>query len=261
MVEILQKERKSTMNTAFRKKHLLTFRLGVNTDGQEVYLPLANQPHLLIAGATGTGKSVCLRNIITSFLQKYPPDEVKLLLIDPKRVEFAMFRDLPHLFLPVATDLQVIDDALQEALREMERRCSRSAEESESLPQIVILIEELADLMMLLPAETEDAICRLAQNGHTVGIHLVVATQRPCDDVLTRPIKLALTSRIAFRTADAEDSICILGRTGAEALNGGGDLLHHYSSSDLEPQRVQGTFVSVDEAERIANALKEQPKT
>ncbi len=247
--------------------------LGADVSGRPVILDINKMPHLLIAGATGTGKSVCINSLIMSILYKAKPDEVKLILIDPKKVEFAMYRDLPHLYAPVVSDPKKAAGALNSAVNEMERRFELIEEvgvrnlagyneitagdpERPPLPQMVIIIDELADLMMTAPAEVETAICRLAQKARAAGIHLVIGTQRPSVDVITGLIKANVPSRIAFTVKSGVDSRTILDTVGADKLIGRGDMLYAPIGSS-KPMRVQGAFVSESEVERVVTFIKE----
>ncbi len=247
--------------------------LGADVSGRPVILDINKMPHLLIAGATGTGKSVCINSLIMSILYKAKPDEVKLILIDPKKVEFAMYRDLPHLYAPVVSDPKKAAGALNSAVNEMERRFELIEEvgvrnlagyneitagdpERPPLPQMVIIIDELADLMMTAPAEVETAICRLAQKARAAGIHLVIGTQRPSVDVITGLIKANVPSRIAFTVKSGVDSRTILDTVGADKLIGRGDMLYAPIGSS-KPMRVQGAFVSETEVERVVTFIKE----
>ncbi len=247
--------------------------LGADVGGRPVIFDIQAMPHLLIAGATGTGKSVCINSIIMSILYKADPADVKLILIDPKKVEFAMYRDLPHLYAPVVSDPKKAAGALNSAVNEMERRFELIEEvgvrniagynkitegdpERPPLPQMVIIIDELADLMMTAPSEVETAICRLAQKARAAGIHLVVGTQRPSVDVITGLIKANIPSRIAFAVSSAVDSKIILESTGADKLIGRGDMLFSPIGAN-KPIRVQGAFVSEAEVEQVVTFIKE----
>ncbi len=247
--------------------------LGADVAGRPVIFDIQAMPHMLIAGATGTGKSVCINSIIMSILYRADPADVKLILIDPKKVEFAMYRDLPHLYAPVVSDPKKAAGALNSAVNEMERRFELIEEvgvrniagynkitegdpERPPLPQMVIIIDELADLMMTAPAEVETAICRLAQKARAAGIHLVVGTQRPSVDVITGLIKANIPSRIAFAVSSAVDSKIILESTGADKLIGRGDMLFSPIGAN-KPIRVQGAFVSETEVEQVVTFIKE----
>ena len=231
-------------------------------------------PHLLIAGATGSGKSVCINCIIVSILYKSAPDEVKLLLIDPKVVELGVYNGIPHLLIPVVTDPKKAAGALGWAVQEMVNRYRLFAEknvrdirgyndlmartgEQPIMPQIVIIIDELADLMMVAPNEVEDAICRLAQMARAAGMHLVLATQRPSVDVITGVIKANIPSRISFAVSSQVDSRTILDMAGAEKLLGRGDMLLHPVGKP-KPIRIQGANITDEEVERVVAYVKSQ---
>lgn len=250
----------------------LGFALGKNVAGEEVIADIAKMPHVLIAGSTGSGKSVCINTIITSIIYKAKPSEVKLVMVDPKVVELSVYNGIPHLLIPVVTDPKKAAGALAWAVQEMVNRYSLFAEKGvrdikgynealekenggEKLPQIVIIIDELADLMMVAPNDVEDAVCRLAQMARAAGMHLVIATQRPSVDVITGIIKANIPSRIAFAVSSQVDSRTILDMVGAEKLLGKGDMLF-YPSGVPKPIRVQGSFVSDKEVEKIVDFLK-----
>lgn len=255
----------------------LTIALGKDIAGNPIMADLGKMPHLLIAGATGSGKSVCMNSIIASILFKAKPDEVKLLMIDPKVVELSNFNGIPHLISPVVTDPKKAATTLRWVVHEMENRYElfaasgvkdimryNQAKKKENptgtfplLPYIVVLIDELADLMMVAPADVEDTICRLAQMARAAGIHLVVATQRPSVDVITGVIKANIPSRIAFAVSSQTDSRTILDMGGAERLLGRGDMLF-YPTGMAKPLRVQGVFVSDQEIEALVEYLREQ---
>lgn len=251
----------------------LTFVLGKDIAGNPVVADLAKMPHMLIAGATGSGKSVCINTLITSILYKATPDEVKLLLIDPKVVELNNYNGIPHLLIPVVTDPKKASSALNWAVQEMTNRYKYFAqnnvrdingyndkmknESQELLPKIVIIIDELADLMMVAPGQVEDGICRLAQMARAAGIHLIVATQRPSVDVITGVIKANIPSRIAFSVSSQADSRTILDMGGAEKLLGKGDMLF-YPVGASKPIRIQGAFISDKEVAQIVDFVKEQ---
>ena len=247
--------------------------LGVDITGRHVLCDLAKAPHALIAGATGSGKSVCISNIILSLLYRFRPDELELVLIDPKIVEFAIYRDLPHLIHPVVTDPKQACQALKWLVREMERRYETLAEKNvrnlagynakaaaegfAKLPFIVLIIDELADLMMTAAQEVETPIARLAQMARAVGIHTILATQRPSVNVITGVIKANFPTRVAFQVSSQIDSRTILDGKGAEALQGRGDML--YSPPGLgRLQRLQAPFVDDSEVEQIVASLKSQ---
>lgn len=256
-----------------KSKSKLTVALGRDIGGRVVIGDIAKMPHVLIAGATGSGKSVCINTIITSLLYKASPDDVKLIMVDPKVVELGVYNGIPHLLIPVVTDPKKAAGALNWAVSEMMRRYDVFAKNyvknlegynhlmekngTEKLPQIVIIIDELADLMMVAAKEVEDYICRLAQLARAAGIHLIVATQRPTVDVITGLIKANIPSRIAFAVASQVDSRTIIDRGGADKLLGKGDMLYAPQGS-RSPIRVQGAFVSDDEIERLLDFLKAQ---
>ncbi len=250
----------------------LSVALGKDIGGNVVIGDIAKFPHVLIAGSTGSGKSVCINTIITSILYKARPDEVKLIMIDPKVVELGVYNGIPHLLIPVVTDPKKAAGALNWAVGEMMRRYALFAEtgtrnlkgynehiekeDGEKMPQIVIIIDELADLMMVAAKEVEDYICRLAQLARAAGIHLIIATQRPSVDVITGLIKANVPSRIAFAVSSGVDSRTILDKVGAEKLLGKGDMLYHPTGLP-NAQRVQGAFVSDSEIENIIEFIKE----
>jgi S-DNA-T family DNA segregation ATPase FtsK/SpoIIIE len=251
----------------------LTVALGKDIAGIPISADLTKMPHLLIAGSTGSGKSVCMNALIASILFKASPEEVKFLMIDPKMVELTTYNGIPHLIAPVVTDPKKAATALRWVVHEMEKRYSSFAESGvknlagyntfrlknaeKALPLIVVLIDELADLMMVAPADVEDAICRLAQMARAAGIHLVVATQRPSVDVITGLIKANIPSRIAFAVSSQIDSRTILDMAGAEKLLGKGDMLF-FPVGIPKPVRVQGVFVSEREVEEVVDYLKKQ---
>lgn len=258
------------------KSHL-TVALGRDIAGQIITTDLAKMPHVLIAGATGSGKSVCINSIIISLLYKSSPEEVKLLMVDPKVVELGVYNAIPHLLVPVVTDPRKAAGALSWAVNEMLKRYKIFAENSvrdlsgynrlcetredlQPLPQIVIIIDELADLMMAAPNEVEDYICRLAQMARAAGMHLVIATQRPSVDVITGVIKANIPSRIAFAVSSQVDSRTILDMGGAEKLLGRGDMLFNPVGS-VKPLRVQGCFVTDEEIDRVTSFLKDSANT
>ncbi|MCF6097432.1 DNA translocase FtsK [Thermovorax subterraneus] len=247
----------------------LTVALGKDIAGKPVVADLAEMPHLLIAGATGSGKSVCINTIITSILYKASPNEVKLLLIDPKVVELTTYNGIPHLIAPVVTDAKKAASALNWMVSEMERRYKLFAKEGvreinrfnevsqEKLPKVLVIIDELADLMMVSPREVEESICRLAQMARAAGIHLVVATQRPSVDVITGLIKANIPSRISFAVSSQVDSRTILDMAGAEKLLGKGDMLF-FPVGAAKPMRIQGAFLSEKEVEKVVAFVKNQ---
>ena len=249
----------------------LSIGLGKDISGSPVIADISKMPHLLVAGATGSGKSVCINTIINSVLYKATPDEVKLLLIDPKVVELAHYNGIPHLLSPVVTDPKKAANALNWAVVEMNKRYKLFAElgvkditsyndKSETkLPKIVIIIDELADLMMACANEVEDYICRLAQMARAAGMHLIIATQRPSVDVITGVIKANVPSRIAFAVSSQTDSRTILDMGGAEKLLGKGDMLF-YPLGAAKPVRLQGAYVSEEDSEKVINFVKDQVK-
>ncbi|CQR74677.1 DNA translocase SpoIIIE [Sporomusa ovata DSM 2662] len=253
-----------------RASSSLTVALGKDIAGQPIVTDLGKMPHLLVAGATGSGKSVCINTLITSILFKARPDEVKLVLIDPKMVELSNYNGIPHLLTPVVTDSKKAASALNWAVQEMERRYEVFAttgvrditrynelHTDERLPLILIIIDELADLMMVAPVDVEDAICRLAQKARAAGLHLVLATQRPSVDVITGTIKANVPSRISFAVSSQVDSRTILDMSGAEKLLGKGDMLF-YPVGASKPTRVQGAFIADTEVEDLVVYIKEQ---
>jgi S-DNA-T family DNA segregation ATPase FtsK/SpoIIIE len=273
--------------------HPLTVALGKDIGGEPVLANLADMPHVLIAGATGAGKSVCLNVLVTSLLMRNSPDQVRVILIDPKRVEMTNYEGVPHLITPVVTHPKRASEALAWTVREMELRLetlalagvrniaayNKAAKEGKlpklpsasldddgrpdgeqdrsTLPYIVVVIDELSDLMMVAPRDVEDAICRIAQMARAVGIHLVVATQRPSVDVVTGLIKANIPSRIAFMVASAQDSRVILDAGGAEKLVGHGDMLY-LPGGTSKARRVQGAFITEKECEAVVAYCKAQ---
>ena len=255
-------------------KSKLAFALGKDVAGKEVVADIAKMPHVLIAGATGSGKSVCINTLIASIIYKAKPSEVKLLMVDPKVVELSVYNGIPHLLIPVVTDPKKAAGALAWAVQEMINRYNLFAKkgvrdikgyneavekegETGKLPQIVIIIDELSDLMMASPKEVEDSICRLAQMARAAGMHLVIATQRPSVDVITGVIKANIPSRISFAVSSQVDSRTILDMVGAEKLLGKGDMLF-YPSGAPKPTRIQGAFVADKEVEKLVEFLKSQ---
>lgn len=249
----------------------LAMALGKDISGKAIIGDIGKMPHLLIAGSTGSGKSVCVNTLISSILYKAKPDEVKLLLIDPKVVELANYNGIPHLLIPVVTDPKKAANALNWAVAEMNKRYKMFAENGvkditsynekceEKLPKIVIIIDELADLMMASANDVEDYICRLAQMARAAGMHLIVATQRPSVDVITGVIKANIPSRIAFAVSSQTDSRTILDMGGAEKLLGKGDMLF-YPLGASKPVRIQGAFISENESQNIIDFVKSQVK-
>ncbi len=253
-------------------KSKLAVGLGKDVSGQAVVTDIAKMPHVLVAGSTGSGKSVCINTLITSIIYKAKPSEVKLVMVDPKIVELSVYNGIPHLLIPVVTDPKKAAGALAWAVQEMENRYASFAEKGArniegynealkeeegagKLPHIVIIIDELADLMMVAKNDVEDAICRLAQKARAAGMHLVIATQRPSVDVITGLIKANIPSRIAFAVSSQVDSRTILDMAGAEKLLGKGDMLF-YPTGVPKPMRIQGAFVSDKEVENIVDFLK-----
>lgn len=260
-------------------KSPIAFAAGKDIAGKVMIADIAKMPHLLIAGATGSGKSVCINTIIMSILYRADPEDVKLIMIDPKVVELSVYNGIPHLFIPVVTDPKKAAGALHWAVAEMTDRYQKFAEygvrdlkgynqkiegikdiddpdKPKKMPQIVIIVDELADLMMVAPGDVEDAICRLAQLARAAGIHLVIATQRPSVNVITGLIKANMPSRIAFSVTSGVDSRTILDMNGAEKLLGKGDMLY-YPQGLQKPLRVQGAFVSDKEVSDVVEFLKE----
>ena len=252
-------------------KSNLTLPLGRDVSGNAMVTPLDKMPHLLIAGATGSGKSVCMNTFLTALLFQNAPDQLKLILIDPKRVELMPYDGIPHLLTPVITESEKALQALRWAVAEMGRRLHRlseagarnideynekQTEEENVLPRIVIVVDELADLMMRqFRRDTETMVARIAQMSRAVGMHLIIATQRPSVDVITGLIKANIPTRIGFRTVSAVDSRTVLDSIGAEDLLGKGDMLL-MTAEVANPQRIQGIFVSTKEVERVINAVK-----
>lgn len=254
----------------------LLFTLGRDVSGAPVYADLAKMPHMLIAGATGAGKSVGMHSIITSYLYRNPPEMLRFIMVDPKRVELSTYNGIPHLLTPVITDPKKTIHALRWAVREMERRyellsgigardlvsynvkvSSKKDEGEEPLPYIVIIMDELADLMMAFPREVEGSVVRIAQMARAVGIHLILTTQRPSVEVITGLIKANITSRIAFMTGSQIDSRTILDTAGAEKLLGNGDMLF-LAGDTAKPRRIQGAFVSDTEVKKVVEFLKRE---
>ena len=261
----------------------IAFAVGKDIGGQVVVTDIAKMPHLLIAGATGSGKSVCINTLIMSIIFKADPDDVKLIMVDPKVVELSVYNGIPHLLLPVVTDPKKASGALNWAVAEMTDRYNKFAQynvreikgynakveslkdiedenKPQKMPQIVIIIDELADLMMVAPGEVEDSICRLAQLARAAGIHLVIATQRPSVNVITGLIKANVPSRVAFAVSSGVDSRTIIDMNGAEKLLGKGDMLF-YPAGYPKPMRVQGAFVSDSEVSKVVDFLTEQGMT
>lgn len=257
----------------FKAKSKSSFAVGKDIGGNCIVGNISKLPHMLIAGTTGSGKSVCMNSIIISLLYKASPDEVKLIMVDPKMVELGIYNGIPHLLIPVVTDPKKAAGSLQWAVTEMMRRYKAMSDagvrdlesynsiiesqevEGSRLPQIVVIIDELADLMLVAAKEVEESICRIAQMGRAAGIHLIIATQRPSSDVITGLMKANIPSRIAFAVASAMESRIILDTQGAEKLVGKGDMLYAPIGNG-KPKRVQGCFVSDSEVEAVANFVK-----
>ena len=251
-------------------KSPVTMAIGKDIGGKIVVADLAKMPHMLIAGSTGSGKSVCINDIILSMVYKSAPADLRLIMVDPKQVELSVYSTLPHLLIPVVTDPKKAASALRWAVNEMTMRYKKFSdrgardlaryneiqeEERNRLPRIVVIVDELADLMMVAPDEVEDCICRIAQLGRAAAIHLIVATQRPSADVITGLIKANIPSRAAFAVSSAIDSRIILDSTGAEKLLGRGDCLFHPNGA-AKPTRLQAAFVSDEEVEAVVNDIK-----
>jgi S-DNA-T family DNA segregation ATPase FtsK/SpoIIIE len=255
----------------------LLLAIGKDVSGESVAADLASMPHLLIAGSTGTGKSVCINALIMSLLMRATPAEVRLILIDPKRIELNLYNGVPHLYVPVVTEAKEAASALHWAVGEMDARLKKlqkagarniaqyntavrtgkAPEGAEELPYLVIIIDELADLMMVAAKEVEDSICRIAQLARAAGIHLIVATQRPSTDIITGLIKTNITNRIAFAVGSGIDSRVVLDQPGAEKLVGLGDMLFS-TPAWPKPKRIQGAFVSEDEINSVVEHVKAQ---
>ncbi len=261
-----------------KAKSLSSFAVGKDIGGNCIVGNIARLPHMLIAGTTGSGKSVCMNSIIISLLYKASPDDVKLIMVDPKMVELGIYNGIPHLLIPVVTDPKKAAGSLQWAVSEMMRRYKAMSdagvrdlesynsimesqdEDGQKLPQVVVIIDELADLMLVAAKEVEESICRIAQMGRAAGIHLIIATQRPSADVITGLMKANIPSRIAFAVASAMESRIILDTQGAEKLVGRGDMLYAPIGNG-KPKRVQGCFVSDGEVEAVANYVKSKFST
>ena len=254
----------------------LIFALGKDVSGKNIIVNIEDMPHLLIAGTTGSGKSVCLNSIIVSLLYKVSPLKARFILIDTKMVEFNPYKNIPHLLVPVVTDAKKAAYALNWAVEEMNRRykvfselgirdinkynieCAKNSQSP--MPKIIIIVDELADLMMISPKEVEESICRLCQMARASGIHLIIATQRPSTDIITGLIKANIPSRISFAVASQVDSRTILDMAGAEKLLGKGDMLY-FPKGELKPIRVQGTYISEKEVEEVVNFIKNKNST
>ena len=252
----------------------VAFAVGKDIGGSNIVGNIAKLPHVLIAGTTGSGKSVCTNSLIVSMLYKSTPDEVRFIMVDPKMVELAPYNGIPHLLIPVVTDPKKAAGALQWAVFEMMKRykmfsekgvkdlagynaLSETDEDVKKLPTVVVVIDELADLMLVAAKEVEESICRVAQMGRAAGMHLVIATQRPSADVITGLMKANIPSRIAFAVASAMESRIILDTTGAEKLVGKGDMLY-FPLGDTKPTRVQGCFITPEEIDRVVKFVKDE---
>ena len=251
-----------------KSKSKLTVSLGLDVSGNPKIANIAKMPHVLIAGQTGSGKSVLLNSWIASLLFKTTPNEVKLILVDPKRVELTQYNSIPHLLTPVIVDVEKVVSALKWAIAEMDRRYKLFAQVGarnidmynelsgfQALPYIIIVVDELADIILFAPAEVEDSICRIAQMSRATGIHLVISTQRPSVDVLTGLIKANIPCRISFAVSSLTDSRVILDTPGAEKLLGRGDMLY-IPPDQAKPTRIQGAYVSEPETQKLINFLK-----
>ena len=254
-------------------KSKVAFALGRDIGGRNIVGDIERLPHVLIAGTTGSGKSVCTNSLIVSLLYKSTPDEVRFIMVDPKMVELAPYNGIPHLLIPVVTDPKKAAGALQWAVFEMMKRyktfsehgvkkleeynkLAKASEDLETLPSVVVVIDELADLMLVAAKEVEESICRVAQMGRAAGVHLVIATQRPSADVITGLMKANIPSRIAFAVASSLESRIILDNTGAEKLVGKGDMLYAPLGQG-KPVRVQGCFISPEEIEQVVQFVKQ----
>ena len=252
----------------------VAFAVGKDIGGNNIVGNIARLPHVLIAGTTGSGKSVCTNSLIVSMLYKSTPDEVRFIMVDPKMVELAPYNGIPHLLIPVVTDPKKAAGALQWAVFEMMKRykmfsekgvkdlagynaLSETDEDVKKLPTVVVVIDELADLMLVAAKEVEESICRVAQMGRAAGMHLVIATQRPSADVITGLMKANIPSRIAFAVASSMESRIILDTTGAEKLVGKGDMLY-FPLGDAKPTRVQGCFITPEEIDRVVKFVKDE---
>ncbi len=267
-LEFVSLKRMLTSDQMKRNKSKLSVALGLNVSGEPVIVDIARMPHVLIAGSTGSGKSVCIQTIISTILFRASPSEVKLILIDPKRVELTQYNGIPHLYAPVIVEPDKVLSALRWVIQEMDRRYKDFSEQGvrnidaynelagfPALPYMVIIIDELADIIMFAPNDVEDAICRIAQMARATGIHLIVSTQRPSVDVITGLIKANIPCRIAFNVSSQVDSRVIIDTPGAEKLLGKGDMLF-IPPDQAKPTRIQGTFVSDGEIKRLIEFIK-----
>ena len=252
-----------------KAKSKLTVALGLDVSGEPVIADIGKMPHVLIAGSTGSGKSICLNSFIATFLFRASPQEVKLILVDPKRVELTQYNGIPHLLTPVIVEPEKVVSALKWSINEMERRYKLFAEVGarniemfndmsgfQALPYLIIIVDELADIMLFAPSEVEDAVTRIAQMARATGIHLVLSTQRPSVDVITGLIKANIPCRIAFNVSSMIDSRVIIDTPGAEKLLGRGDMLY-IPPDQAKPTRIQGTFVSDPEIQRLIAFLRQ----
>ena len=268
-LEIVSLKRMLASKQMKRVDSKLAIGLGLDVSGQPAVADITRMPHVLIAGATGAGKSVCINNIIATILFRTSPDEVKLILVDPKRVELTQYNGIPHLLTPVITEPEKVISALKWAIVEMEERYKQFAQvgarniksynkkiKEGKMPYILIIIDELADVMFYSPSEVEDTITRIAQMARATGIHLVVSTQRPSVEVITGLIKANIPCRIAFNVSSMVDSRVIIDMPGAEKLLGQGDMLY-IPPNQAKPTRIQGTFISEDEINRLIEFIKE----
>ena len=260
---------------AFRRhKSSVAFSVGKDIGGNYIVGDCSKLPHMLIAGTTGSGKSVCINSLLISMLYKSTPEELRLIMVDPKMVELGGYNGIPHLLIPVVTDPKKAAGALQWAVTEMMKRYRLFAEAGvrelssynqwakgqegvDTMPKVVIVIDELADLMLVAAKEVEESICRVAQMGRAAGMHLVIATQRPSADVITGLMKANIPSRIAFAVASSMESRIILDTTGAEKLVGKGDMLY-FPLGDTKPTRVQGCFITPEEIDRVVKFVKDE---
>jgi S-DNA-T family DNA segregation ATPase FtsK/SpoIIIE len=270
-LEFVTLKRMLSSDTLAKAKSKLSVALGLDVSGNPLIADIAKMPHVLVAGTTGSGKSVLLNAWICSLLYRTTPAEVRLILVDPKRVELVGYNGIPHLLTPVIVESDKTLSALRWAMQEMERRYKQFAEVGvrnldgfnelsgfQALPYIVIIIDELADLMAYAPVEVEDTICRIAQMARATGIHLVLATQRPSVDVITGLIKANIPSRIAFNVSSMIDSRVIIDMPGAEKLLGRGDMLY-VPPDQAKPMRIQGTYVSDKEVGKVVDFFKNKP--